>query len=93
MSGYELAQGADLLIHDAQYADGEYEGHIGWGHSTFSQTLAFAESTDVGHLVAFHHDPAHDDTVLDALTERSLESDASFTLTIAAEGMSFDVGR
>lgn len=92
LSGYALAQGADLLIHDAQYTDAEYEDHIGWGHSTFSQTLAFAESTDVGHLVAFHHDPARNDAVLDGLTERTLEGDPSFTLTIAAEGTSFDVG-
>ena len=92
LSGYELAEGADVLIHDAQYTDAEYEGHVGWGHSTFGQTLAFADSTDVAHLVAFHHDPGHDDDALDGLAARALDSEPSFALTVAAEGDSFDVG-
>src|SRR5438093_1203901 len=33
-SGYGLAEGADLLIHDAQYNHAEYEERIGWGHSS-----------------------------------------------------------
>ena len=41
-SGYALAAGADLLIHDAQYSREEYEARVGWGHSSLSQTLAFA---------------------------------------------------
>ena len=32
-SGYDLARGADVLIHDAQYTDEEYPAHVGWGHS------------------------------------------------------------
>lgn len=30
-SGYALAEGADLLIHDAQYSREEYAAHQGWG--------------------------------------------------------------
>src|ERR687897_873202 len=33
ISGYDLARGAELLIHDCQYTDDEYPEHIGWGHS------------------------------------------------------------
>src|SRR5262249_20890941 len=33
-SGYALAAGADILIHDAQYTTEEYEQRIGWGHSS-----------------------------------------------------------
>jgi ribonuclease BN (tRNA processing enzyme) len=37
ISGYGLARGADLLIHDAQYTEAEYVEHIGWGHSTYDR--------------------------------------------------------
>ncbi len=40
ISGFALAEGADLLIHDGQYADEEYEEHLGWGHSALSHSLA-----------------------------------------------------
>ena len=33
-SGFDLAGGVDLLIHDAQYTDAEYDARVGWGHST-----------------------------------------------------------
>src|SRR5919108_5710518 len=33
---------ADLIIHDAQYADDEYEGKVGWGHSTVSYAVDVA---------------------------------------------------
>lgn len=89
MSGYELADGVDLLIHDAQYDASEYESHIGWGHSTIEQTLAFAATTSVGHLVPFHHDPGHDDDELERLYHAALTDDEPFTLTIAAEGDTF----
>src|ERR1700710_280498 len=41
ISGFALAHGADLLIHDGQYADAEYEAHLGWGHSALSDSLTF----------------------------------------------------
>ena len=66
-SGFDLAYGADVLIHDAQYADDEYEDHLGWGHSSIGQAVTFAVQAGVRHLVGFHHDPWHDDDTLDAL--------------------------
>jgi len=66
-SGFDLTCGADVLIHDAQYADDEYEHHVGWGHSSIGQAVAFAVHSGVRHLVGFHHDPWHDDDTLDAL--------------------------
>jgi len=66
-SGYDLAQRADVLIHDAQYTDEEYASHIGWGHSSIGHALAFAELTGVGCLIPFHHDPGHEDEALDAI--------------------------
>lgn len=67
ISGLELARGADLLFHDAQYTDDEYPQHLGWGHSPLSDALAFAHRAEVRRLLLFHHDPLHSDDFLDAL--------------------------
>ncbi|HJQ76174.1 MAG TPA: MBL fold metallo-hydrolase [Acidimicrobiia bacterium] len=69
-SGFDLAHGADVLIHDAQYDDDEYEARVGWGHSSISQLAAFADMTEAGKLVSFHHDPVHGDDRLDEMHER-----------------------
>jgi phosphoribosyl 1,2-cyclic phosphodiesterase len=69
ISGFELARGASLLIHDCQYTDDEYPDHIGWGHSPLSDALAFAHRTDAERLLLFHHDPLHSDAFIDELAE------------------------
>jgi phosphoribosyl 1,2-cyclic phosphodiesterase len=68
ISGLGLAAGADLLVHDAQYTDAEYPNHLGWGHSSLSDALAFARRAEVDRLLLFHHDPRHSDDFLDELT-------------------------
>ena len=69
-SGYGLAHGVDVLIHDAQYTDEEYEERVGWGHSSLSQLSAFVDTVEASRLVTFHHDPGHDDAKLDEMHER-----------------------
>lgn len=66
-SGYDLAAGADLLIHDAQYTDEEYACCVGWGHSTYRHAFEFAARVGARELVLFHHDPSHDDVTLERL--------------------------
>jgi phosphoribosyl 1,2-cyclic phosphodiesterase len=66
ISGFELARGADLLIHDCQYTDDEYPDHVGWGHSRLTDTLAFARRVEPRRTLLFHHDPLHSDDFLDA---------------------------
>lgn len=60
-----LAQGADVLIHDAQYTDEEYFGgrlkKADWGHSTVLMAAKAARAAKVGQLILYHHDPDHDD--------------------------------
>jgi phosphoribosyl 1,2-cyclic phosphodiesterase len=91
-SGYDLAAGADVLIHDAQYSEDEYAARVGWGHSSVRQALTFAEMTEVGCLVAFHHDPDHGDDTLDRLHAEAAALKSPFEVVFAAEGTSFDVG-
>jgi phosphoribosyl 1,2-cyclic phosphodiesterase len=65
ISGLGLAENASLLIHDCQYTDEEYPRHLGWGHSGLSDALALARRAGAEHVALFHHDPVHDDAMLD----------------------------
>ncbi len=87
VSGLALASDVDLLIHDAQYTDEEYPDHVGWGHSAFSHTIAFASKAGAKRLVTFHHDPAHPDKLLDRLIEETRKScRLPYELMAGAEG-------
>jgi phosphoribosyl 1,2-cyclic phosphodiesterase len=90
LSGYRLAHGADLLLHDCQYTDKEYAGHIGWGHSSLSDALTFADRAEAGQTLLFHHDPLHTDGQLDeiAATARhrwALMANGTSAVGLAAE--------
>ncbi len=67
ISGFDLAYGAALLIHDCQYTDSEYPHHLGWGHSPIGDALEFGRRTGADKLLLFHHDPLHSDEFLDGL--------------------------
>jgi len=90
----ELASGADLLIHDAQYTYEEYYGldgipKINWGHSTSGAAANAAIAANVKQLVLFHHDPYHNDDVVDQMLH---EASTIFPNTISAsEGMVIDL--
>jgi phosphoribosyl 1,2-cyclic phosphodiesterase len=60
----DYAQGADVLVYDAQYSPEEYAAKRGWGHSTWLEATRVARDCGVGRLILFHHDPAHDDAVV-----------------------------
>jgi len=92
-SGLDLARGADLLLHDAQYTREEYPHHVGWGHSTIHDALAFARLAGVNHLVPFHHDPGREDAALEAAIEAAVRDvRPEFSVTPAAEGTRFELG-
>lgn len=92
ISGLELAAGADLLIHDAQYTAEEYPQHVGWGHSALPDTIRFAAAASVKRLVLFHHDPSHSDATLDGLFEKARSSnDIPFDVIPGIEGASFEL--
>jgi phosphoribosyl 1,2-cyclic phosphodiesterase len=91
-SGYALAAGADILIHDSQYTDEEYRSHVGWGHSSLRHTLKLAALAGVKTVVPFHHDPGHEDAMLDNFfAEAVASSDYDFEVIPAVEGMTFDL--
>ena len=58
----KLAEGADVLIYDAQYLPEEYEAHRrGWGHSHWREAVNVVMESGAKELVLFHHDPDHTD--------------------------------
>jgi phosphoribosyl 1,2-cyclic phosphodiesterase len=92
-SGYALAAGADLLIHDAQYTDAEYASCVGWGHSTYRHAFEFAARVGAKEMVLFHHDPSHDDAMLERLLEDATQRfKPAFRVSGGCEGDVFEVG-
>jgi ribonuclease BN (tRNA processing enzyme) len=63
----ELCDGADLLIHDAQYTPEEFAVKRDWGHCTVDYAVQVAAEAGARRLALFHHDPSHDDTIVDCL--------------------------
>jgi phosphoribosyl 1,2-cyclic phosphodiesterase len=70
----DLARDVDVLVYDAQYTEAEYEGRDGigparrgWGHSTYVAAARVARAAGAKRLVLTHHDPAHDDAVMEAI--------------------------
>jgi phosphoribosyl 1,2-cyclic phosphodiesterase len=92
-SGYPLAAGVDLLIHDAQYTTEEYADHVGWGHSALNDVLAFATLAKVKRLVTFHHDPGRSDDELErVVAEAVARHRPAFPVNPGAEGAVFEFG-
>jgi phosphoribosyl 1,2-cyclic phosphodiesterase len=85
-----LAEGADILIYDAQYTPEEYRGDhgrskVGWGHSTYVAGAELARAAGVGRLVLFHHDPQRTDAGVLDIERRA--SDLFAPSVAAREGM------
>lgn len=79
----EFAANSDLLVMEAQYTEEEYLSRKGWGHSTYDDVVRFGMASGAKSLAITHHDPEHDDEVLDRHQDycRSL---------VAAEGSSME---
>lgn len=85
-----FAQGADLLIHDAQYTTEDYQkAKHGFGHSTIEMATGVACAAQVHELILFHHEPTYNDAKLDAM---EAEARTQFAHTRSAhEGMEVDL--
>jgi phosphoribosyl 1,2-cyclic phosphodiesterase len=88
---FALAEGATMLVYDAQYTEAEYRAKVGWGHSTNVAAAELARASGVEQLVLFHHDPTRDDAGVAAIEASTQEL---FAATVAArEGATFRLGR
>jgi ribonuclease BN (tRNA processing enzyme) len=85
-----LAQGADVLIYDAQYLPDEYLAFgQGRGHSHWREAIAIAHQCQVKQLVLFHHDPDRTDTAIDRLLAEARQQFPQ--VSAAAEGMTLQL--
>lgn len=62
-----LIEGADLVAYDCTYTEEEFPAKVGWGHSTWNEGMRLCQAAGAKTLGIFHHDPAHDDTFMEAL--------------------------
>ncbi|RTZ96086.1 MAG: MBL fold metallo-hydrolase [Deltaproteobacteria bacterium] len=60
-----FCEGADLLIHDAEYTPAEYGSFGGWGHSTYMDALQLAMDADVSRVGFFHTNQERTDREVD----------------------------
>jgi phosphoribosyl 1,2-cyclic phosphodiesterase len=91
ISGFDLADGADLLLHDAQYTPEEYLQRQGWGHSSTDDAGLFAGMANVKQLLFAHHDPSHSDDFLETLLAGFRKNNSyPFLTTMAKEGSEFE---
>jgi CheY-like chemotaxis protein len=92
----KFLEGADLIIHDAQYTLADFPVKAGWGHTPLERAVDYAIRARTPRLIFTHHDPDRDDDAVDALcvAARERASAASFTPEIepAAEGMVVELG-
>jgi phosphoribosyl 1,2-cyclic phosphodiesterase len=84
-----LAKDASLVIIDSTYTDAELPSHAGWGHSSWQQCIALANAAGAQKLCLFHHDPDHDDEIMDAIA--AVAGAARPGTIVAKEGLCIDL--
>jgi phosphoribosyl 1,2-cyclic phosphodiesterase len=87
-----FADGADLLIHDAEYGPDEYEKlRRSWGHSAFTDTVRLASKAGVRRLLLWHLNQDRTDAEADAIAAQAgaaaRAAGASFPVEYAAAGL------
>ena len=81
----DLIRGSELVIYDATYTEDEFDRYRGWGHSTWNEGVKLCKAAGARTLVAFHHDPDHDDDLLDRI---ALDLDQALPGSrVASEGL------
>jgi CheY-like chemotaxis protein/phosphoribosyl 1,2-cyclic phosphodiesterase len=90
-------EGADLVIHDAQYTAEEYPEKVNWGHSSAETAVDYALAAHVRRLALTHHDPTRDDDAVDRLVEvcreRARRAGSTLDVFAAAEGQIIELTR
>ena len=87
----EFLEGADLVIHDAQYTAVDFPEKVGWGHSSAEYVVRVCREARVRKVILTHHDPAREDDAVEKIVG-NLRRDAAKTrspleIFAAAEGM------
>jgi phosphoribosyl 1,2-cyclic phosphodiesterase len=81
----KLMHRADVAIYDSSYTDEEYPAHRHWGHSTWEEGVRLAKKAQVKQFVIFHHDPGHNDMMMDQIATDAAKMRAG--TIVAREGL------
>ena len=65
----QFCNGANLLIHDAEFTPKEYKKYIDWGHSVYTDALDLAQQAAVKKLGLFHLNPERSDKEMDKIVQ------------------------
>jgi phosphoribosyl 1,2-cyclic phosphodiesterase len=91
----EWVRGADLIVQDAQYTPEEYPNKIGWGHGSTDYVVDVAVAAGARRLALHHHDPHHDDVMVDRMVaycrQRVAARGAATEVFGAAEGLAVEL--
>ena len=91
----DFINNVDVLVHDAQYTLDEYEKKVTWGHSPIEYTVDIAIKADIKKLVLFHHDPMHDDDMIDEMLKHAQEyaknAGSKIKILAASEGLTINI--
>jgi phosphoribosyl 1,2-cyclic phosphodiesterase len=82
-----LAEGVDLLIHDAQHTAAEFAAVAYLGHSAVEYAVALKDAAGARTLALFHHAPDRSDEEIDAIVAGLGRAD----VFAAAEGVVVDL--
>jgi len=81
----DLADGANLLVHDAQYSLAQRATYSNYGHSSWKEATEVANTAGVDCLALFHYDPNSTDDELELIR---LQAQQLFPRTILSrEGL------
>lgn len=81
-----FAQGADLLVHDAEFDAEDYATKRGWGHSLYTDALRLALDAGVRRFGLFHHNHERSDDAVDRIVAdcRRVVAERGSTLEVFA---------
>jgi len=89
----EVAEGVDLLIHDAQYSAEELAAKADFGHSVADYAVGLAVKCQARRVLLFHHDPFHKDSDIDRIVEHCRNvANGRVVVDAAIEGDIVEVG-
>ena len=86
-SAFELCDGVDLVIHDAQFTEDEFVQKASWGHCTIDYAVRVAAEAGAKAVALYHHDPLHDDDMLEAIARWYEQMRCVVDVLVAREGL------
>ncbi len=87
----DFVSGTDILFHDAEYTDEDYELTKTWGHSRYKDAIQLALEADVNEFGLVHHNQERSDSELDDIVVEceviAKEAETEMKCFAAYEGM------